>query len=70
MSDEHDAFVVVINAEEQYALWPATRAIPAGWNDTGAKGTRDECVEFVNGAWKDMRPASLRKALSKQVDDG
>lgn len=54
---------VVMNDEEQYSIWPADRENPAGWKDAGKSGTKDECLAFINEVWKDMRPASLRKAM-------
>jgi MbtH protein len=54
---------VVMNDEEQYSIWPSDRENPAGWKDAGMTGTKDECLAWINENWKDMRPASLRKAL-------
>ena len=53
---------VVVNAEQQYSLWPATRSNAPGWSDAGKTGTKDECVAWIKENWTDMRPASLRKA--------
>jgi MbtH protein len=54
---------VVVNDEEQYSIWPSDRDNPAGWKDAGKTGTKDECLAWINENWKDMRPASLRKAM-------
>ncbi len=51
---------VVVNDEEQYSLWPADRANPPGWRDTGKTGTKAECLEYVKEVWTDMVPRSLR----------
>ncbi len=58
-----DGFVhrVVVNQEGQYALWFADQEIPAGWEDAGKVGAREECLAFVEEVWTDMTPASLRK---------
>jgi MbtH protein len=64
MADVHEygnAFKVVVNHEEQYALWPAGRANPHGWRDAGIHGTREECLAAVARAWADLRPRSLRR---------
>ncbi|WP_166664381.1 non-ribosomal peptide synthetase [Actinophytocola oryzae] len=53
-------YVVVVNDEEQYSLWPAAREIPAGWTAAGVRGTEDECVGHVERVWVDMRPRALR----------
>ena len=61
MSSEKDALHrVLINDEEQYSLWPAHLPHPEGWRDTGVEGSREDCVLYVDGAWADMRPKSLR----------
>lgn len=54
--------VVVRNDEEQYAIWPAGRPVPAGWSEVGFAGTEDECAAHVDQVWTDLRPRSLRLA--------
>ncbi|MFY1671403.1 MbtH family protein [Plantactinospora sp. WMMB334] len=53
-------FKVVLNEEEQYSVWPAQRANPAGWRDEGTRGTRDECLDHIESVWRDMRPRTVR----------
>lgn len=60
-------YTVVVNGEEQYSIWPAERTIPEGWDDAGFSGSREECLEHVEKVWTDMRPASLRRAMSAAV---
>jgi MbtH protein len=57
-------FCVLINEEEQYSLWPLNKPIPAGWQAVGQEGTEEECSRYVDNVWVDMRPASLRRAMS------
>jgi MbtH protein len=59
MSNETE-FTVLVNDEEQYSLWPGYLKVPDGWTLTGAQGSREECLEYVNQTWTDMRPKSLR----------
>jgi len=63
---EGESFVVLKNAEEQYSLWPQWKDIPGGWFDTGMKGDKQSCLDFVNEKWTDMRPLSLKKWMEKQ----
>jgi MbtH protein len=56
-------FKVLVNHEEQYALWPADLPVPGGWSETGVQGPREECDVYVEETWTDMRPKSLRIAL-------
>ncbi len=58
-----DAYKVVINHEEQYSIWPADRETPRGWENSGVSGTRQECLDYIEEVWTDMRPLSLRKKL-------
>jgi MbtH protein len=53
-------FYVLVNDEEQHSLWPAFAEIPDGWRLAFGDASRDECVQFVEQNWSDMRPKSLR----------
>lgn len=57
-------YTVLVNAEEQYSLWPKSKAIPAGWSPTGKEGAVEECKQFVDEVWTDMRPLSLRRKMA------
>lgn len=63
--DENGEYLVLINDENQHSLWPAWRDIPAGWQATGPKGNRKECLEWIEGNWTDMRPKSLIDAMDR-----
>ncbi|MFF9815169.1 amino acid adenylation domain-containing protein [Streptomyces sp. NPDC014006] len=52
--------VVLCNDEEQYAIWPADRRIPAGWRQVGGPAPAPSCASLVDRLWTDMRPASAR----------
>ncbi|MFI6685149.1 MbtH family protein [Streptomyces sp. NPDC050485] len=64
MSETELAYKVVLNSEEQYSVWPAERANPAGWFDEGTRGTLPECLEHIDETWTDMRPRSVRERLA------
>ncbi|MGK4582320.1 MbtH family protein [Kitasatospora sp. HPMI-4] len=59
---ENQTYLVVLNDEEQYSIWQAARALPAGWHAEGTQGTREECLARIGEIWTDMRPLSLRTA--------
>lgn len=62
--EKEDAeFLVVVNGEEQYSIWPSFREIPAGWTAVGPKGNRKLCLDWIEQHWTDMRPRSLREAM-------
>jgi MbtH protein len=56
-----DVFIVLINGEEQYSIWPAGKAIPEGWSRVGPTGSKAECLAFIEANWTDMRPKTLRE---------
>ncbi|MFE2043086.1 MbtH family protein [Streptomyces sp. NPDC059477] len=55
---------VVVNAEEQYSIWPEAKALPAGWRTIGVSGSREECLAHVATVWTDIRPKSVAPAAS------
>ncbi|MCV7254787.1 MbtH family protein [Mycolicibacterium fluoranthenivorans] len=62
--DEDGTFYVLRNDEEQYSLWPAFVDVPAGWRVVFGESTRADCVAYVEQTWTDLRPKSLRDAMS------
>jgi MbtH protein len=68
--DDDRTYVVVMNAEEQYSIWPDGRPVPSGWHALDVRGTKPECLEFIDGAWTDMRPLSLRRQMAAQGTAG
>jgi MbtH protein len=60
-------YMVLVNEEGQYSLWPAHIAVPAGWTIAKDKDTRQACVEWVDQNWTDMRPKSLIRAMEGQA---
>jgi MbtH protein len=63
--DQDGEYLVLVNDEGQHSLWPAFREIPAGWTATGPRGKRQECLDWIEANWSDMRPRSLVDAMSK-----
>lgn len=63
--DENAEFLVLVNHEQQYSLWPGFREIPAGWTSVGPRGKRRECLDWIEKNWTDMRPKSLVDAMEK-----
>lgn len=58
--DDNGDWLVLVNADGQHALWPVCRPVPPGWGEVGPEGRREECLEFIEQHWTDMRPASAR----------
>jgi len=60
-------YIVVINHEEQYSIWPDFKDLPAGWRDAGFRGIKSACLEHINTVWTDMRPLTLRKKMDQHA---
>jgi MbtH protein len=62
-TEDNRTYQVVLNDEEQYSIWFADREPPSGWRAVGKEGPKDECLEYIERVWTDMRPLSLRKQM-------
>ncbi|MCX6043764.1 MAG: MbtH family protein [Chloroflexi bacterium] len=69
MSD-YTIYTVVMNDEEQYSIWRADRQLPLGWHAVGKSGPKEECLAYIQAAWTDMRPLSLRKKMTETAQSG
>ena len=47
---EDETFIVLVNHEDQYSIWPHWKAV----------------LEYVEKTWSDMRPKSLRDWMAQQ----
>jgi len=61
--NENGEYLVLVNHEGQYSLWPDFRDVPAGWTPVGPKGKRQICLDWIEENWTDMRPKSLIEAM-------
>jgi MbtH protein len=59
--DDGREYEVVVNHEEQYSIWPATRTVPDGWTLVGVRGPKERCLDHIEEVWVDMTPKSLRR---------
>lgn len=58
-----DDYLVVRNHEQQYSIWWQDRDLPAGWDAVGKAGSKQECLDYIEEVWTDMRPRSLREHM-------
>lgn len=64
---EDETFIVLVNREDQYSIWPHWKAVPQGWRAVdGVKGDKKTVLAHVEQAWTDMRPRSLREWTAQQ----
>ncbi len=65
--DDQTEFLVVTNDEEQYSIWPFYKDLPAGWLEVGKRGSKADCLSYIDATWTDMRPRSLREAMERDA---
>lgn len=58
-------YTVVVNHEKQYSIWSADRDVPSGWEKVDKSGPKEECLNYIEKVWTDMRPLSLRKQIEE-----
>jgi MbtH protein len=63
--DDNATYLVLVNDEGQYSLWPSFAEVPAGWTVAKSEDSRQACLDYVNEHWTDMRPKSLIRAMGE-----
>jgi uncharacterized protein YbdZ (MbtH family) len=65
--DQNGTFLVLVNDEAQYCLWPAFAQVPDGWTEALGESSHDAALSYVEEHWTDMRPRSLREQAPDPV---
>jgi amino acid adenylation domain-containing protein/thioester reductase-like protein len=65
-----NAYIVTLNDAGQYAIWPATRPVPAGWHTRSAPMSLGACRALITRAWPDILPAAPRPDGGDSVGPG
>jgi len=68
-NEDNIIYKVVVNLEQQYAIWPADRENPPGWREAGKRGLKEACLSYIKEVWTDMRPLSLRKKMERPAHE-
>nr|WP_308431607.1 MbtH family NRPS accessory protein [Streptomyces lucensis] len=63
--NEEGGFLVLVNDEAQFSLWPAPIGVPGGWATVLESDSRQECLEYIDKHWRDVRPKSLAMAVDE-----
>jgi MbtH protein len=61
--DPDGEFLVLVNNEGQYSLWPQFCEVPEGWDVAHDRDTREASLAFIEENWTDMRPKSLIREM-------
>lgn len=67
--EQHDdtVYLVLVNEEDQYSLWPKSNSIPSGWRVV-KEGTRAEYGVYVSEVWTEAgRSGRLRNSIAQSV---
>ncbi|MFB4300562.1 MbtH family protein [Actinomadura sp. NTSP31] len=64
--DENGTFLVLVNHEGQYSLWPEFVDVPAGWEVAQPRASRADSLRYIEENWVDMRPRSLIEAMAEE----
>ena len=59
--DESLPFLILINYERQYSIWPEIIPIPSGWTVSQGPMPRQRCMDWLERNWTDLRPHSLQQ---------
>ncbi len=65
-AQERIRYQVIVNPEEQYAVWVADEQVPTGWKATGRTGGLGQAMDYIEEVWTDMRPRSLRTRMAQR----
>ena len=68
--DDGIEYVVVVNDEAQYSIWPTFKPVPQGWREEGKRGSKPDCLTHIDEVWTDMRPASLQRQMAESQREG
>lgn len=65
--DPDAGYLVLVNDENQHSLWPVSVTVPDGWKTVFGEAGRQECLDYVERSWTDMRPKSLIEAMEAEA---
>lgn len=63
--DPDGTFLVLVNDERQYFLWPSFADVPVGWEVALAATDRQSALAYVNEHWTDLRPRRLAERMAE-----
>lgn len=61
--NDRSTYKVVVNSDDMYSIWPADRGMVRGWRETGRKGSKKDCLKYIEEVWTDLRPPELRRKM-------
>ena len=65
--DPDAQYLVLVNDEGQHSLWPVFADVPGGWTAVFGEAVRQDCLDYIEKSWTDLRPKSLIAAMEEQA---
>lgn len=56
---------LIVNDQEQFAVWPTTHRLPAGWRAVGRTGSRETLAAYLREVLVETLPAPLLRSDGK-----
>ena len=63
-----ERYKVVINHEEQYSIISADQVISSGWREVGKTGSKEQCLNYIEEVWTDMKLIDKTRILNSLRD--
>ncbi len=63
--DPDASYLVLVNDEGQHSLWPVFADVPDGWKSVFGEAPRQDCLNYIEEAWTDIRPKSLIEDMER-----
>lgn len=54
-------FTILINAQQQYSVWPQHVALPAGWQVVCEPQTQEACYHWLKQRWTTLQPGHFAR---------
>lgn len=61
--DPEGRYIVLANDEGQHSMWPSRIAVPEGWQIVKDESSKQECGDYIEEHWTDLRPRSVIAAM-------
>ncbi len=54
--DDSLEFIVLVNQQQQYSLWPVFAEHPGGWSTSFGPARRSDCLDYIERTWTSINP--------------
>jgi MbtH protein len=50
--DPFDEYSVVRSIHGDYSVWPSVKEIPSGWESVEIRGSKAQCLDWIDANWR------------------